>query len=667
MANTLTIKSDSFEGRYMLLTCTQRKDAQKSYIDWTLSSVGGEVNYYSTGPTAVYINHTNVYYKDRVSWESKVFPAAKGSVSGTLIVEHDANGSKTIAVGLETAIYYGSSSTKRYTSNWTLDSIARGVTILSAPSEFTDQTRPTVTYSNPMGNDVQSLEICITNASGSVVAPYRAVSKTGSSYTFTTSDIEILRQATAGSSLLGGMFVLRATMADGKTYSDKRTFTFSLTQNSSTVPTVSMTLSPDNSSLPSTLSGVYIQGKSKVKATISATAKNGASISSYSVNLEGVNYPSTSNVITTPSPLSSGTISIVGRAVDSRGFTGSVTGEITVTEYSKPLVIPVSTESVILCYRGDSNGKIVGNSTSVYVKVGRTLNTLGGKNGCKLQWRRKLTSEAWSSQSWSNLTTSSEYKGLVSGTFDTDKSYSLQIRAIDDVGEYDVKNLYVPTMDIPLHLGEGGKNVTIGGRCDYSEEYTFRSAWKAIFENRIEGTLINKYAADVLTFAMDCQLGLTPFVTRETSTNLPPEGSYNYSAGIVLKRTDTQINVYLADYFTGEIASNTYLVDKGGWLGWDYNTGWKTLNSFTKYRRKNGHVTVAVWCDGKKTLTQNDYTVVGTLPVGYRPGVKTALVYHTIGGVVAQQSGYIDTNGDICVYTNSEGRSYWAFTVTYPI
>ena len=95
MANTLTIKSDSFEGRYMQLTCTQRKDTQKSYIDWTLSSVGGEVNYYSTGPTAVYINHTNVYYKDRVNWDSKVFPAAKGSVSGTIEVEHDANGSKS--------------------------------------------------------------------------------------------------------------------------------------------------------------------------------------------------------------------------------------------------------------------------------------------------------------------------------------------------------------------------------------------------------------------------------------------------------------------------------------------------------------------------------------------------------------------------------------------
>ena len=486
MANTLTIKSDSYEGRYLQLTCTQRKDSQKSYIDWTLSSVGGEVNYYSTGPTAVYINHTNVYYKDRVSWESKVFPAAKGSESGTLIVEHDANGSKTIAVGLETAIYYGSSSTKRYTSNWALDSIARGVTILTAPSEFTDQTRPTVTYSNPMGNDVQSLEMCIKDASGwAEVAPYRAVSKTGSSYTFTSADIEILRELTAGSSLCGGMFVLRAVMADGTIYSDNRTFTFSLTENPSTVPTVSMTLSPDNSSLPSNLSGVYIQGKSKIKATISASVKNGANISSYSVNLEGVNYPSTSNVITTSAPISSGTIPLVGSAVDSRGFTGYVTEEITILDYSKPLVKSFSGEDAILCYRSDGNGNRVGESTSVWVKVGRMFNSLGGKNGCKLQCRQKLASASWGSQTWTTLTESAEYSGLISGTFDTHKSYSIQIRAIDDVGEFDVKNLYVPTMDVPLHLGDGGKNVSIGERCDTSKPYTFSSAWEAIFKNGI--------------------------------------------------------------------------------------------------------------------------------------------------------------------------------------
>ena len=576
MANTFTIKSDSFEGRYLQLTCTQRKDGEKSYIDWTLSSVGGEVNYYSTGPTAIYINHTNVYYKDRVNWESKIFPAAKGSVSGTLAVEHDADGSKTIAVGLETAIYYGSSSTKRYTGNWTLDPIARGVNILSAPTEFTDKDRPTVTYSNPMGNNVQKLEICIADASGwNAVAPYRDISKTGSSYTFTSADISILCEQTAGSSVYGGMFIIRATMADGKIYSDNRSFTFTLTENPSTVPTVSMTLSPDNSSLPSSLSGVYIQGKSKVMATISASPKNGASILSYSVSLEGVNYPSTSNTITTNAVTSSGTISLLGSAVDSRGFTGKATGEISVLAYSKPLVIPISSGNAILCYRSDGNGNRIGNSTSVWIKAGRTHNTLSGKNGCTLQWRRKLSTEAWGSQSWSNLTTSSEYNALVSGTFDTKKSYSIQIRAIDDVGEFDVKSLIVPTMDVPLHLGKGGKNVSIGEYCDYSEDNTLTTAWKAIFKNGINGNLngtMTQQSAtgDMLTFAEGCPQGFTPFFTGGSTTNVPAEGNYLNASGFVHKRSSANITVFIVSNNTGDLAINTYYDTAGGWLGWRY-------------------------------------------------------------------------------------------------
>lgn len=579
MASTFTIKSDSFEGRYLQLTCTQRKDGEKSYIDWTLSSVGGEVNYYSTGPTAIYINHTNVYYKDRVNWESKIFPAAKGSVSDTLAVEHDANGSKTVAVGLETAIYYGSSSTKRYTGNWTLDPIARGVNILSAPTEFTDKDRPTVTYSNPMGDNVQDLEICIADASGwNEVAPYRAISKTGSSYTFTSEDIKILREQTAGSSIYGGMFILKATMADGKIYSDDRSFTFTLTENSSTVPTVSMTLSPDNSSLPSSLSGVYIQGKSKVKATISASPKNGASISSYSLSLEYVNYPSTSNTITTNAVTSSGTISLVGSAVDSRGFTGKVTEAISVLAYSKPLVVPTSDENSILCYRSDGNGNRIGNSTSVWIKVGSTHYTLGGKNGCTLEWRQKLASAAWGSQSWTPLTSSSKYSGLISGTFDTKKSYSIQIRAIDDVGGFDVKNLIVPTMDVPLHLGKGGKNVSIGEYCDYSEDNTFSTAWKAIFKNgingnlngNVNGTISPQYASDVYAFAEGCQPGLTSFITGGGTTNLPSSSNYEYAPGFVSKRTDEIMTVVLFNYYASAIAINTYYATLGGWQGWKY-------------------------------------------------------------------------------------------------
>ena len=60
MASTITIKSDAYKTRYMEVYCEQTKNeaTNKSVIKWTLSSKDGEVNYYSTGPTSVFINGT---------------------------------------------------------------------------------------------------------------------------------------------------------------------------------------------------------------------------------------------------------------------------------------------------------------------------------------------------------------------------------------------------------------------------------------------------------------------------------------------------------------------------------------------------------------------------------------------------------------------------------
>lgn len=72
-----------------------------------------------------------LYSKDRTYWDDRVFPAKKGSVSGTITVAHNSNGSKTIAVGFSTRVYiYGS---QEYGGSMTLTTI--------------DRSAPTVTFS----------------------------------------------------------------------------------------------------------------------------------------------------------------------------------------------------------------------------------------------------------------------------------------------------------------------------------------------------------------------------------------------------------------------------------------------------------------------------------------------------------------------------------------
>lgn len=142
MADTITLKSSSeYSGRYMQLVCTQTSNGgakNTSTIKWTLSTVGGNSLYYTTGPTKVVINGVTVYSKDRVAWTSESFPASKGSKSGELTVSHATDGTKSIKVSLSTAIYESAVSTDSKT--WKLDSIPRYGTATQSLNSKTETT-----------------------------------------------------------------------------------------------------------------------------------------------------------------------------------------------------------------------------------------------------------------------------------------------------------------------------------------------------------------------------------------------------------------------------------------------------------------------------------------------------------------------------------------------
>jgi hypothetical protein len=290
MASTFTLNSSAYQGRYLQLSCTQTKDVatNKSKISWTLSSIGGSSNYYSTGATTVYINGVQVYYKARVDWDDKVFPAAKGSVSGVTYVDHDSKGKKSIPVSLTTAIYVGSSSATTTSGTWTLDDIPRQATITSAPNFTSNGNPPTIKYSNPAGNNVSKLEICIAdNRAWEGYVPYREIDKNGTSYTFTADDIETLKSK-AGKNL-NVTFVIRTTI-NGTVLHSYEPSVFTMVEDATTKPTVTMTVALNNSNLPSTFANMYIQGKSRLDIAITAQGKYGASISSYYASVDSVVY-----------------------------------------------------------------------------------------------------------------------------------------------------------------------------------------------------------------------------------------------------------------------------------------------------------------------------------------------------------------------------------------
>ena len=508
MASTFKLQSHSYGGRYIQVDCSQTKDiaANESKIAWKISSIGGEVNYYTTS-VKLSIGSTVVYDSGRVEWDTERFPAAKGSASDKTYVKHDDYGNKKIDVVLTVMIYDGVPRTQ--TESWTLDSIPRKAELISSP-DFTDNGNPTITYKNPAGTSVTALKACISWTGGADIA-YRDIPKTGTSSTlsytfnFTEEEREALRNATP-TGLRDVTFYVTTWIGSNVFYSTLPVELL-IEETEATKPSASMSVTLDNGSLPSEFKDLWIQGKSRADIVVTTQTKYNARISSISTRIGSATYTSASfksNVID-----KSGNVDVITTVKDSREFTGTAKETLSVIEYSKPLVVPVGSENAIQCYRSDGNGKRVGNSTSLWIKAKRSYHSVEGLNQCALQWRQKLSTAAWGGdeEGWQDLipkttTNTDEYNALLSGVvFDLRKSYTIQIRATDDIGEYDRKEFDIPTQDVALHLGKGGKNVSIGTYCDYSEDYTFHSEWKAIFkEGMVDGSdtgwlTLNEYIA----------------------------------------------------------------------------------------------------------------------------------------------------------------------------
>ena len=502
-----------------------------------------------------------------------------------IVVPHNPDGTKTATIYWKWGVNspWGQYVKPSGSINHTITPIPRQATITSV-SNIKDTDNPSFTFNNPGGFPMDVwLE---PNPVGAHLCERKNISNTGSyAWTLTEAERNALRNGCADGRKNCPIRVGLYTYINGVQYYDYRDVTYTLTENDATVPSVAMDAELNNSLLPSKFAGMCIQGKSKVDVTIHAEGLYGADINSLYGEVDGKIYnkvPFTSDVVN-----SEGDVDVIGYATDSRGFTGSDHQNWVFTPYSKPLVVPMSGDTAIRCFRSDGNGVKVGKSTSVRVQARTSFYSLSSKNTCALEYRIKPSEAAWSDSAhqWKTLiaksSTAQQYNGFIPNeVFDQKKSYTVQIRAIDDIGEYDVKTFDIPTEDVALHLGKGGKKVAIGTYCTDFEDYTFFSEWKAIFDKGIEGvlngevngtlngTIKHQFVSDVLEFAFNCPLGMTPFITHEGSTNIPSEGNYKYSSGLVQKRADSQMNIFITNYVTGDIAVNIYA--NGNWNGWKF-------------------------------------------------------------------------------------------------
>jgi hypothetical protein len=403
----------------MYLTCTQEKDiaTNTSKIKWTLTVTGGTSNYYETGPTTVKINGVTVYSKGRTAWESYQFPAARGSVSGELDVEHDTFGSKTISCSLATAIYWSAVETRSGT--WALDDIPRMATITAAPN-FTDEENPTIEYSNPVGTGVSSLEACICDPTGTKLwVPYRTIQTVGTSYTFqlTDQEREALQNATPDSNTMQVKFVIRTTLA-GERYYDEAYKTITIVNAD---PTLDPHISDvDSETFPITVGDFLIRYFSDAYCRTGARAQKGATIASQSCTCDGVTIQGAEGTFYA---VTSG--SFIFTATDSRGNTVTQTVNVPFVEYLKP-------SCSIGNGKPDTDGRFTLTASGVFYSG--DLSAVG-PNDLHVLYRYKATGEEYSD--WMDMsiatgensyTATAEFTGL-----DYRTAYTFQCKAGDIV------------------------------------------------------------------------------------------------------------------------------------------------------------------------------------------------------------------------------------------
>ena len=323
MALSGVMRTNDSDGRYYELswTATQSTINNTSTISWTLKALGGRSHFYTEYVLQVMLggqtlfNKTDAYYRQKGTIKTGSF-----TLTHNLLGELTINGSIKAASNSVEPNLFGNAS-------WELNKIPRQATITAAPN-FTDEDNPTITYSNLVGNDVSKLEACISLTGESPDIAYRDIPKAGTTYTFNLTDSEraILRNSCVNAKSRDVYFYIRTTI--GSTvllYNLKRTLTIVNAE-----PTVSAT-AVDQGTVSITLTGntsKMIKGYNTINVSMTATAKKGATISSYKIT-------NGSNVINAASGLFSNAESgtFIFTATDSRGYSSSETVNLTVIPY----------------------------------------------------------------------------------------------------------------------------------------------------------------------------------------------------------------------------------------------------------------------------------------------------------------------------------------------
>lgn len=441
--NSGSLNTNSYGVRYVTLewsVASQSIANNTTTINWTLRGNGGSSpGYYYSGPFWLSIDGNQVYYSEtRIKlWNTTVI------ASGQYTFNHNADGTRTFSAYVDAAIYSGSFNCNG-SGSWNLPTIPRA----SSPGisgNYILGNNITINTNRASSSFTHTLRYTFGSASGTIATGV------GASTTWTLPK-SLASQIPNGTS---GTLTVYCDTYNGPTFIGTKSITATVYIPDTTefYPSVSScNLSEAVSGIAAQFDG-YVQSRSKISGSVSASGAYSSTIKNYSVAINGATY--SSNNFTTEYLVGSGNLNCVVTVTDTRNRSVSKTYTYTVLAYTSPTYTAFKVE------RCDEDGALNDEGSNAIVEIAASVSSVNNKNTKSFKLLYKKQSE----ESYTTIELSDSSYELnaeqILPNIDVDSEYDFKLE-ITDFFVTVSKEIPLSTAFTLMDFNNSGRGMAIG-------------------------------------------------------------------------------------------------------------------------------------------------------------------------------------------------------------
>jgi len=365
--------------------------------------------------------------------------------SGTQVVTHNADGSKTIAVSAAWNDHGGSPLVDgSLSSSMALPTIPRASTPTLSASSVDAGTSVTINTNRLSSAFTHTLEYSFGAASG-VIATGVTVSQAW------TPPLSLLNQIPNATS---GAVTITCKTYSGATLIGTKNVTLTLVAGAAIVPDFTTVTNSETVALIASEVGAYVQARSKLAVAITgALGAYGSTITAYRIKIAGQTINAASG--TTLELGQSGTLALVGTITDSRGRQRSKTVNVTVLPYASPTI----DGALFFARRSDVGGTLDEEGTYLRVDLKASVSSLiNSTERNRLRYKiytRERGTDPWTTVADTTLSAITYNSFVAIAGYAIETSYDVLVEVLDDVSGLVSIGRTLATAAVFMHWGDG--------------------------------------------------------------------------------------------------------------------------------------------------------------------------------------------------------------------